>query len=181
MFIEKLSNKLARVILKNAEDENKISEADFSRKISIVLIYFFLTLAVVLIGTSLGVWQQLILSIVGVIYIRILSGGNHFNSPDTCFFITSFAILIVPLTYDYIPSRSIEPMYYIALISYLMLSPHSWQSNLDYCFRKIAVASGLIISYKYSSSQIIFLVFCLLVVDNAYNNNILRVKNTKWR
>jgi len=179
LIIKKLSDILAIKILNEVEEEEKISLDSLSRRISIILIHIFVFVVVSLVCLITDTLVETLLSIVAIVFIRLISGGNHFNSPDTCFYITTFAILIVPLTYVHVPIEVVDTLYPIVCISYFLVTPYDWSEVKEHWLKKVSMCLGVVLAF--SISKIVFLVFCIMLIDQIVKNNIYEIKNAnRW-
>lgn len=161
MLIAWSARKLASYIRRKAEISNEDKDYNlFERKISLGMIY--ISLGLLLTGTVMmtGLFTEILTSLVTLIVIRTISGGNHFSSPDACLFTTFSAIIIVPMTYTFVPNYLTIYIFVITFVVYLCCSCSRYERN-EVRIKLLVV----LLVFSYITVPISLLVFSLLIPD----------------
>jgi Accessory gene regulator B. len=162
LIVSGSAKKIANWLLKDIDEKDEIVDKDFfERKIAYYLIYIYVFLIIGILIILDIQRTELIVSLLVVGLIRYLSGGHHFDSPDSCFLITLFSTMIIPFTYEFIPDYIYQYLISYTLLVYIIFSPY----DKDNCYwiKKSIIVSLLIAAIFISN--FVFIIFAVLTLD----------------
>ncbi len=145
-MIEKISIKLA-VFLKKHVNEKDWNEEDFVKKASFLQIKIYLFLILIIMSIIFDIYFETLISLILVITIRTIGGGNHFKSADICLIVTLITVLLPILLNYFLDEQYYKSIFITVLLFYICFFPHT-QAVRKYTVRKkIVIALVLLTSY----------------------------------
>lgn len=169
MMIQKTSEFISNAVYRNIDiDEHTLEINIIERRISVLLIYIYLALTLLLVGLIFdNIWQILIATI-GLIVVRSIGGGNHFNSADMCYFVTTSIIIMSPFLCYVMPKEYDIYVLLTCMILYVVYAPHDWKFKRGYWIKKIVMVLLLITSFLLAR-EFLYISF-IMIADQIIGN-----------
>lgn len=174
MIIKKTCKYIADSVINNIENkEDNLDSKTLELKLSVIAIYIMLIITLITIGLIFGVWRQLLVATMATVFIRSVNGGNHFDSPDLCYMVTTSSIVINPVLQYWIGDNWNRVILVFCLMIYILFSPHSENhDDKERNHKQVILVIGIVVSYIFS--EVILYTYLILITD-------LLVKNPKWK
>ena len=157
-MLTKIAISIAKWIHENSIHRDKVDYNKLESKIKVLTIYLLLFPILIIIGVKFSLLDQILISTISFIFLRVWNGGHHFESADICLIFTLIFILLPPFISPFIDEKYIYVLNYISLILIVFYSPFDRSSKSKDTKKKIILLFIAVVS-PYISNIVCIAIF----------------------